>query len=95
MYKLFLQDMNEMFILFCMSYEIFQKMGGRKSAFVELERNGYQVASEDTLRMWEQRGSIPGWAILALMAICQKLSIQYSYTDFKNNPRRKPSANSK
>ena len=65
------------------TFPIIEKLGGRDAVFGLLrDRPGVKVKTSDTIRMWIQRGSIPGPAQRALMAAADQRQVPYSAQDF-------------
>ena len=65
------------------SFPIIEKLGGREAVFDLLKgQPEVKVNSLDTIRMWIQRGSIPGSAQRALMAAADEQRLPYSAQDF-------------
>jgi len=63
-------------------FPIIQKLGGREVVFEQLrERCGLQTIH--ALRMWRQRGQIPGQYMLALLEMAEREGIPYCARDFE------------
>ena len=63
-------------------FPIIEKLGGRDAVLKRLRARGVDIKSTDALRMWAQRGQIPGHAQQALMAIAEMDGIGYGAADF-------------
>jgi hypothetical protein len=64
-----------------LDFPILSKLGGQDAVHAELTKRGH-IIGRDAIRMWRQRGRIPGDAATALMAIAEEMSVGYSSQDF-------------
>lgn len=79
--------MNIMYIIRVMyTIPIIQKLGGRRELFPKLRQLTDKWTTEDALRMWEMRLSIPGSAYPYLMQIADSEGVAYTPTDFIPSP---------
>lgn len=64
-----------------------QKLGGRKAVADRVSRarsaDGKKPIGPHAVRMWEQRGSVPGYAVLELMAWAQREGLPLKLDDFR------------
>lgn len=73
-------------------FPIIRKLGGRFRVVPLLKEQGHEI-SEDGVRMWAARGSIPGGAARILMKIADYKSVAYDARDFElgDEPAEAPS----
>lgn len=69
-------------ILDMKSFGIIEKLGGRPAVSAALRESGARTHSVDAIRMWAQRGSIPGNALRALLAEAERKGVEISSDDF-------------
>lgn len=60
-------------------FPIIKKLGGVRATFEILRP---LLKTDEAIRMWRKRGSIPGEAMRRMMAAAEKKRIRYSAADF-------------
>lgn len=63
------------------TFPIIEKLGGREKVF-ELLKSAELIKTIDAIRMWIQRGTIPGNAQRELMAEADRRMLGYDASDF-------------
>lgn len=62
-------------------FRIIRKLGGRKAVFEEI-RGPLRLTTLRSMGMWVSRRSLPGEAIVQLMALADRKGISYGPSDF-------------
>ena len=65
------------------TYPIIEKLGGRERVFAMLSDGEDGQKTLDAIRMWVQRGSIPGAAQRRLMEEADRQGVEYTADDFR------------
>lgn len=63
-------------------FPIIGKLGGRDAVVRQLKKRGHEIGW-DAVRMWAQRGTIPGDAARVLMRIAEEERIRFAAADFE------------
>lgn len=63
-------------------FPIIRKLGGRQAVTEKLHARGHDIGFH-ALRMWVNRGTIPGDAVPHLMAIAEAERVDYGAKDFE------------
>lgn len=74
---------------------IIDKLGGRLQLFEKLVDSGLRVKTKEAVRMWEQRGQMPGNAIVHCMELAEKEGVSYSSKDFRPKKKERRAATSR
>lgn len=65
-----------------MTIPIIEKLGGYIAAYEALKPHLPRAIGADAVRMWKQRGSIPGYGMIALAAAAKKKGIEFDPGDY-------------
>lgn len=69
------------------TFPIIQKAGGRKAITEIVTHPTHGRVGIHAVRMWEQRGRIPGYAIADLLEWCERSGISFTQADFRAEAR--------
>lgn len=71
------------------TFPIIQKAGGREAIAEIVTHPTKGKVGVDAIRMWEQRGRIPGYAIADLLRWSEAAKVPISESDFRTMPRKR------
>lgn len=65
-----------------MTIPIIEKLGGRSAICEELQKKLDKPITKDVVRMWQSRGSLPGYAAIALVEMAKQNGIEFDPRDY-------------